>query len=99
MEGAYLEVRLVSERVVTDESGRMVELFVEPLVEKCPKSVMFGLCTPGEVGASLRRTREEDGVCTADFDEGKDSSYRVDESVVEMEVLGEPGLPFTACNS
>ena len=99
MEGAYLEVRLVSERVVTEDSGRMVELFVAPLVEKCPKSDMFGLCTPDWVGVSLRRTRDEDGVCTAYFEEGKESSYRVEESAVEMEALGEFGLPFTACNS
>jgi len=90
MEGAYLEVRFVSERVVADERGRMVEL-VE-LVEKCPKS------TPEGVGASLRRTRDDNGVCGPYFDEGKDSSYRVEESAVELEVLGEPGLPF-ACRS
>jgi hypothetical protein len=97
MEGAYLEVRLISERVVTDDRGRMVEVFVEPLV-KCPKSDMFGLCTPEVVKASLRRTRDDEGVCGVYVDEGRDSSYRVKESVVEMEVLGEPGLPFR-CNS
>lgn len=94
MEDAYLEVRLVSECVVTEEVGRMVKLFVEPL-EKCPKS---GLCTPDGVGASLRRTRDDDGVWGACFDEGADSSDRVEESAVEIEVLGDPGLPFT-CNS
>jgi hypothetical protein len=95
VEGAYLDVRL-SERVVMDERGRMVELLVTPLME-CPKSDMLGLSTP-DVNASLRRTRDDEGVCGACFDEGKDSSYKVEESAVEMEVLGEPGLSF-ACNS
>lgn len=98
-----MDVRLASERVVTVEVGRIVELLVEPFPANCPKSDMWGLRVPEEVDASLRRTRDVCGVCggylARDEDEAMYSSYRVDESAVETDVLGDPGRCSCACNS
>jgi hypothetical protein len=73
----------------------MVELLLEPLAGKCPKSDILGLRVPEEVDASLRRTRDVCGVCggylARDEDEAIESSYRVEESAVEIDVLGDPG--------
>lgn len=100
-DGAYFEVRLASERVVVEDIGRMVELLVDVPEEKCPKSSMCGLRDPEDVEASLKRTRDDWGVWgrCLDEDDGRDSSYNVEESSVETEVLGEPGRRSKPCSS
>lgn len=101
-EGAYFDVRLVSERVVIPDVGREPALLgtpFEPYVfmpvgrSIWPKSTIFGLLVVELEAASLRRRRFCWGVTLVveGLYDKVDSSYRVEDSAVETEALGDGG--------
>jgi len=71
----------------------MVAPLADALNEWLPKSSRLGVRGVEDKEAWLRRTRDDWGVWGSCLDVGdmKDSSYRVEESAVDTDALGEPG--------